>query len=314
MVYTQEKLDEISRLSGINFTIEEIAVIIKAEKEIFIYDSTYNLQVSEAIQRGKLQSEIESREKAKTSPQFQKVYNERNKEEEYKKLVNSFFDLETKKKDEKDNTLIRLDKYTKEEIQLYRKNGSSAKIDADDQRYIDYLDVVAESFGRSNGNVHATARKLQDRFPKDNINFNTAKRIVYDAITFFYLDTEIQAKAWSNYYAYEVLPKLSNLALLQGNVELSFKIEKERNEIIGKSIDNGIPAELLNCMRPIFINPNIDLKRLGLEKKDIREIYEQATDFIKKSDIPEAEKERLFNETANELDILDVEFDSIKEK
>lgn len=301
MVLSSEELEQVSKYASLNLDPDEIAVIMGLEVLSFCQlAKEQGSRVETAIKRGLLLLKAERNEKAKASPRYLKEINDINREQELKKMIRDFFELNQLKSPHYPQRKI--DNYTFEEIQAYRKTRSSDKLDIAVQRYVDYLDAVAEVFPRVNGRINAASRMLIDRFPEDKLPFTTAKYIVYDAINFFYLNSNISARAWSNYYAHEELPRLLTLALQSGNLQLSFDIMRERNKVIAENQDNSIPEEMLKPHQ-IFINPDIAPERLGMNVNEYQEIMTEFETFVQKRDLDKDERERIINEIKREINI-----------
>jgi hypothetical protein len=305
MKLTDDQIKDVSRYSGLNFELNEIAELIDVDQDWFISESTNeNSEIAKALRRGKLLNSVEVKEKMKTSSRYLKEMAEVEREKEWQRMISDFFDLDDFKAQNVDRykKVISLDQYSYNEIQAYRKTGQSEILVPEVQKYVNYLDTVAEIFPRTGGNINSTARKLMDKYPEDNLIFSTCKYIVYDAINFFWLNCDVQAKSWANYYAHQELPKLFLMAMKTGNLELAFQISKERMKVIQENNQEVIPEDVLKPHN-IFINPDMNPERLGFTPHDLKDTWKDFQEFIDEYPIEKIEKDRIIDEVKIELNI-----------
>lgn len=204
--------------------------------------------------------------------------------------------------------LNRLIEIGEDEIQLFRTSGQSSIIPFEVQRYILHIERAAELFPRIQ-NVTIIAKRLMSEFPSDKMALITARTRVYDSINYFHLNNSVRNEAWDNYYAFEMYPKLFLLALKKQDIDLAFKIQSKIHETLTKRDKSQFGIEELN-MRPILINPDIPLERLGIQAKDLREIWRNASTMFDKLGLEDADKTRLKLELSRELNIEE-EFNKI---
>jgi hypothetical protein len=298
--YTQDQVREIERLSGLNFNYNEIAIYLNVDVNQFIKDANgENELVYNALIKGKLMITAEKREAAKKSPRLLKQISEIERENEYRQRLNELYDFTQINPDKRrTNYYDRLISYGSKEIAHFKKTGQSDVIREMDQKYIEYISYAAQLFNR-NQSVTYIANKFCELFTE--VDFNMAKKYIYDAINYFHLNHSVQNKAWDTFFALEELPKLKELALKKGNIELATQITIQQHKILTAHPDQPFTEEDLQ-MKPQLISPDVSLKRLGITQKSLKEMWIEGEKMIDTFDIEPEQKERIRNELKREID------------
>lgn len=202
-----------------------------------------------------------------------------------------------------------LAKLDPEIIEHFRRTGESEAIGDKLQKYIMHLDRVPELY-RHDSNISRCARKLKDFFPNDNISFNTARQIIYDAINMFHLNNTVKNEAWDQMYA-DKLDDLARVNIAKGSMKearLNFVAAHRLRTLRDES---QIDEELLKPPTYIITN-DIDIVDLGFKKKNLKQIQRKAKDghyakLIDSLNIEKEEKDRL----KRDANIEDVEFEEL---
>jgi hypothetical protein len=208
----------------------------------------------------------------------------------------------------------RLDKLHPDIIRSFLKTNKSDAIPEDLQRFILLLDKVPE-IHRKYPSVSRCAKELIDKYPEYELAFNTAREIIWEAINFFHLNSTITNQAWNNYYA-DKLEELSNIAVALRKLSVAEHCLKDAAKLRFNPNENIIDA---NKIKPIkyVISPEVTWKMLGgTEEPSLKTIagerlkrYREAIKEIDGYPINSDEKEKLKQETALALNIVEMEED-----
>lgn len=304
MIYTEENIDEITRLASLNLNPSKIAVYLRIPEQEFIKDITGgNEKAKYAYDKGIIQHEIDEKAEAKRSPKAADSQHKRRLEAQYNQDLKELYDFDTSRKVGRPGIATRFLDYTSEEIQRYRVSGESEIIAVEDQALIDQISSASQLFVR-NQNVSSCAHKLMEQYPE--LKLSAAKQRVYQSVEFFHINVEVSNKAWDNHFASVEYPKLRELALKKGDLELAFKITAKIHEVRTKYDDDSIPEELLE-LRPTLISPEFNLDRLGIEPRTLKSMFNDSIEMINGFPITKDEKVRLKTELSSELNIEDVD-------
>lgn len=168
----------------------------------------------------------------------------------------------------------------------------------------------ASNLHRKYRSVGKCASLLRIAFPA--LSIPTCKSRIYDAINFFNTDCSVTSPAWNNYFADQMM-LLADVALVAHDfAQVDRCWTKARNWRIEASA-NVIDPKLIS-FKPQIVSADISLKRMGVSSpKGILKAWEEAQKIIESRDISQAEKDRLLEETANELNITTTEYKEVDE-
>lgn len=252
MLLKAEQLDEISKLAGINYSIEEIAMYLDVDPDEL--EREYNLEDSDVryhYDRGRLvnqaQIDMANMDRAKdgnlTSIEQWKKDAKAKKLENFKRQL--LFDKERKEY---------------ESIQALVEKGETRNLPEKLVQYfeqIDYIRCVIGKFKSKTQVINMVALK----WPQ--LSKYVITNLYYESINFFNLDNEVKPLAWANFYA-DKLDNMSLIALEMGLMEEARRCLKDAAEMrgVGKDKPFQIPPELLE-RKPILYT--IKLQDLGIE-------------------------------------------------
>jgi hypothetical protein len=164
----------------------------------------------------------------------------------------------------------------------------------------------ASSIYLKEGNIQRASQKL--RYLHPSISFRVAKERINDSINYFHLGNKVRKEAWHNLYA----DKYENLAL----VAIKSREFKTAGKMFQLAHDARIKASEmadLTVEAPTFIF-STDIKTLGIEKKNLKEISSKASsghyfEIINNLNISKEEKIGLIEDAGI---TEDVDFEEIK--
>lgn len=162
---------------------------------------------------------------------------------------------------------------------------------------------AAQKIHKENRSISEAAIKLQKKYP--NLAIATCRQRIYDSINFLNTSSTVTAEAWSLYFADEMM-KLADLNIINRDFkEARICVEKAKEyriEAAGSIVD---PDRIK--FRPQIVSPDIELDRMGIQKKGLLAAYKKAMKIIDDRDIPETEKVRIRKEVDMELNIQTIE-------
>lgn len=179
----------------------------------------------------------------------------------------------------------------------FRKRGESKLIPVELQEYILQLDKVIQiKKGYKFHNVTRIAEKLMIDYPE--LNVHTAKKRVYDALTFFHVHDAVSNEVWYDIYA-EKMEDIGQHCLDIDKPEAAIKAFALALEYRTKE-NLQINAEDLKPITYIISN-NITAKELGFESKSLKAIRQKDLDghyvkLINSLDIEESDRQRLMRD------------------
>jgi len=225
--------------------------------------------------------------------------------------------------------LQELQKYNPDDILYFRKNKYSEVLPPKLQEYILQLSRAAE-IHETQPNITKAAKEIQTEYPE--LSIHTCRQRIYDAIQLFHINNTVSEEAWCNYYA-DRMEELANIALgklgnkvkelLEQTIDISEieqVIEKiteinitEARRCTERAMTYRIQASRRNIdpdlLKPkdTVISPDITPERLGLENKNLKQLWAESREFISGIDIPETEKNKIYKEIDEVTGISDAE-------
>jgi len=185
-------------------------------------------------------------------------------------------------------------------LRSFMQTHRSQSIPEELQRYILQLSSTSSIIHFEGTSAGRVTRALRKEYPE--LSYSQALNIYYDALNFFYIDDNVTAAAWDNYYA-EKMEDLSRLAIKAGNLSVAQKCMAAAHDLRTKNRDIINPAD---WAPPVFlISPKLTPEQLGFKKQDLFEIARRQEDktlgeLIEKLPTSEKEKKRLMKEAAIE--------------
>lgn len=165
---------------------------------------------------------------------------------------------------------------------------------------------AAQLIHKKNASIAEAAIKLQKEFP--NLAISTCRSRIYDSINFFNTASTVTADAWNLYFADEMM-KLRDLNIInQDFKEARICVEKAKEYRLEAASGLVDPDRIK--FKPQIVSPDLELERMGIQKKGLLASYKKAIKIIEERDIPEAEKSRIKGEVDRELNIQTIEVDA----
>ncbi len=151
----------------------------------------------------------------------------------------------------------------------------------------------------------ALMRNFQD------LTYSKARTIFYDAMNFFYIDDNLSAATWDNYYA-DQMENLGRLAIQADQFSVAMKCFAKAHEY--RTMDrNVINPE--DWKPPVFvISTDVKPEDLGYKSKKVYEIARRKEDkeianIINGLPVPEAERNRLMREAQ----VVDTDYEEVED-
>lgn len=191
--------------------------------------------------------------------------------------------------------LERIETLPVEVIADFRMTGRSESIPVPVQQFIREVDAVMEirDILKFN-NITAIARELRKRYPA--LGHRAAMTRVYDALTFFHVDSNVSNDVWDKVYA-DKMEDLAKLCIANNKEEIAYKCFLRAHEFRTKQGSRINPDDL---KAPVFlISPNIKPEDLGYGKASLMDIARKANEgkYIRMIDslpLTDDEKKKLF--------------------
>lgn len=166
----------------------------------------------------------------------------------------------------------------------------------------------ATNIHKKHGSITDAARALQKLHP--NLSISTCKQRISDSINYLHSDMTVTAEAWNLYFADEMM-KLRDLNILKRDFkEARINTEKAKEYRIAAS-QNIINPDRIRFKRQI-VSPDIVLERMGIKPEGLLNAWEKIKKIIDDRDMSEPEKDRLRKEAGTELNIQEVDYESIE--
>lgn len=174
-------------------------------------------------------------------------------------------------------------------------------------KYILELNEASNLFKRYRS-VAECSKQLQKLNPE--LSLSTCRQRVCDAISFFNTNSSITNEAWCNYFADEMM-KLADINLLAHNFPEVRRCFERAKEYRQEASANVVDRDLIQ-FKPQLVSADFKLERMGdlYKGKGILNAWSDIKEIIGKDiDATQSEKERLLDEAARELGIVDTEFE-----
>lgn len=180
---------------------------------------------------------------------------------------------------------------------------------AEDMRdYILQLNSASSIIHHQGASLTRVTRALRQEWP--GMTYSEARTVYYDALQFFYIDDNISAEAWDNYYA-DRMEDIFRLAVKMNRLDIALKASAKAHEYRTRNRDVIKPGD---WEAPVFIvSDTIDIEQLGYKKRSVYEVarrneQRQLGGIINELPVTDREKTRLRHEAG-----LDVEYEEVNE-
>lgn len=180
---------------------------------------------------------------------------------------------------------------------------------AEDMRdYILQLNSASSIIHYQGASLTRVTRALRQEWP--GMTYSEARTVYYDALQFFYIDDNISAEAWDNYYA-DRMEDIFRLAVKMNRLDIALKASAKAHEYRTRNRDVIKPGD---WEAPVFIvSDTIDIEQLGYKKRSVYEVVRrneqrQIGGIINELPVTDREKTRLRHEAG-----LDVDYEEVKE-
>lgn len=180
---------------------------------------------------------------------------------------------------------------------------------AEDMRdYILQLNSASSIIHYQGASLTRVTRALRQEWP--GMTYSEARTVYYDALQFFYIDDNVAAEAWDNYYA-DRMEDIFRLAVKMNRLDIALKASAKAHEYRTRNRDVIKPGD---WEAPVFIvSDTIDIEQLGYKKRSVYEVVRrneqrQLGGIINELPVTDREKTRLRHEAG-----LDVDYEEVKE-
>lgn len=180
---------------------------------------------------------------------------------------------------------------------------------AEDMRdYILQLNSASSIIHYQGASLTRVTKALRQEWP--GMTYSESRTVYYDALQFFYIDDNISAEAWDNYYA-DRMEDIFRLAVKMNRLDIALKASAKAHEYRTRNRDVIKPGD---WEAPVFIvSDTIDIEQLGYKKRSVYEVVRrneqrQIGGIINELPVTDREKTRLRHEAG-----LDVDYEEVKE-
>ena len=204
--------------------------------------------------------------------------------------------------------LTSVDKFSTDAIVEFRKTGKSDVIPVHVQQMILQLEK-ANNLLKVKYSIRRAAYELMKEYPE--LSFSTAKERVADAINYFHHNVNVSNQAWDSHYA-DIFDELAARCELRGDM-----MEARRNRIKAHELRTIRNEDVIDIdkIQPIkiLITPDIAPERIGLKEHNLKQLWVESKEMIKKYDINSEEKNKTIKEVALALGVEpeDIDFEEI---
>lgn len=178
---------------------------------------------------------------------------------------------------------------------------------AEDMRdYILQLNSASSIIHYQGASLTRVTRALRQEWP--GMSYSEARTVYYDALQFFYIDDNISAEAWDNYYA-DRMEDIFRLAVKMNRLDIALKASAKAHEYRTRNRD---VIRLGDWQPPVFIvSEDVDFTRMGYKKKSVYEAVrrnekKQLNRIIGQLPVTDRERTRLRNEAG-----VDAEYEEV---
>lgn len=197
-----------------------------------------------------------------------------------------------------------LSSYTPDEIQEFLMTRKTASIPTNMQEYILQMDTVARLFHYNKLNVSSAIDQLRKEWP--SLTISAARSIYYDALEYYYIDENRNARAWDLVYA-DFFDNLARLSVAANKLHSAQRAASKAHELRTKQRE----SEGFNWHAPAFyININVKPEDLGYTSQKLADIARRHEDnqfkeLILGLETSDSEKKRLLSEAGiKEVDFV----------
>lgn len=197
----------------------------------------------------------------------------------------------------------------KDVLRNFLRTGEKSAISPVMQDYIRKMNTTASIIHLRGTSLKRVTEALMDNYPE--LSYSQARSIFYDALQFFWIDDNLSAETWDNYYA-DRMEDLFRLAVKADRLDIAFKASVKAHEYRTQNRNVVSPED---WKPPVFIVSNeLTPEELGYKKRSVYEIARRKekgeySRLIDSLPVSEKEKQRL----RMEADVTDVECEEVED-
>lgn len=275
MLFSDEDLQEIKRLSAIHLDLRAIAVRLKIDPEMFVEEymtggGVLRQIVDEAITGDDIEMRERISERAKDPEDHEaarqnRSYASQARWDRYKSKL--LFD---KKLDET------------EALRMAIEHGAGKLSDEMKGRF-EKLDFIRALYTQMNSRSYIISA-VRVKWP--HVTWSVARNLYYESLNFFNSDVKVSKEVWANVYA-DGLDVISSMAFEKGELDVAgkYKLEAARMRGVGKDEPPQVPEEIFN-RRPVLYT--MRMEDVGVEGVNRNELAR----FIDGLDVTVKEKRK----------------------
>lgn len=275
MLFSDEDLQEIKRLSAIHLDLRAIAVRLKIDPEMFVEEymtggGVLRQIVDEAITGDDIEMRERISERAKDPEDHEaarqnRSYASQARWDRYKSKL--LFD---KKLDET------------EALRMAIEHGAGKLSDEMKGRF-EKLDFIRALYTQMNSRSYIISA-VRVKWP--HVTWSVARNLYYESLNFFNSDVKVSKEVWANVYA-DQLDVISSMAFEKGELDVAgkYKLEAARMRGVGKDEPPQVPEEIFN-RRPVLYT--MRMEDVGVEGVNRNELAR----FIDGLDVTVKEKRK----------------------
>jgi len=189
-------------------------------------------------------------------------------------------------------------------IQNWLDRGRSEQLPKEAAQYLEYMEIARGQLSTGRGKT-AVVKLLTEK--PYSLSRYKAGQVFTDAMNFFYLDNQIKAEAWANYYAAKkeraadaLLPLIATAKDHDSYQKAISDAAKLRLEYRAK--EHNLPDEIFK--KPVRIyTADVEIKGEGHKKVSRQELAR----LIDNYDVPESDRQRILAEAGVEPAILNLD-------
>jgi hypothetical protein len=302
---TPEQYEDIEKLAGVNWSLEDIAKNLDIDPDEFLaaFDTPgsrlkYHYERGILLVKGASQMSLYDSARAGNITAIQQL--------EKAQLANKF--EHSKKK-----ALLAAERKKADQIQSFLEGHTKDELTPELLTYYEQLDMV-RSLWQKGHTKNYILNNLLSSYKK--LSFYKARIIYDDAMNFFYLDTGIKKKAWANFYA-DRLDAMAQICIDMGEIDQARKLTNDAAEMRQVHVPDPPNTDSSSGKR-IFIY-TINPETLGLPRANRAKLAKWIDSL---PDISDSGRDRLHMETMDghssdnilNYPIQDVEYLDVKKE
>lgn len=279
MIFSDEDLDEIKRLSALNLDLRSIAINLKIDPDRF---------AEEYHRPGSILRHIIDEAETSADIDLKQKTSDRAKDPA---------DHEAARQRRTDALQARWDRYRSkllfdkqlgeaEALQMAIEHGAG-KLSGEMKDRFEKLDFIRSLYTQMNSRSYIISA-VRIKWPE--ITWSVARNLYYESLNFFNCDQKVSREVWANAYA-DQLDQIAAMAFETGQLDIAgkYKLEAAKLRGVGKEDPPQLPPEIFD-RRPIIYS--LRISDFGIQPANRNELAE----MIDGLDIAEKDKARLRRE------------------